>query len=73
MTSTLKIPISKGSETGKTLRLKGKGMPIYGKKDQFGNLLVKINVTLPKNLTEEEEDLFKKLQALRKVETVHSK
>lgn len=65
MTSSLKVPISKGSESGKMLRLKEKGMPIYGKDKQFGNLLVKLKVVLPKDLTEEEEDLFKKLRALK--------
>jgi curved DNA-binding protein len=73
MTSTLKIPISKGSETGKILRLKGKGMPIYGNKKQHGNLLIKLNVILPKNLTTEEERLFKELKSLREIEAVHDK
>ncbi|MFT4534513.1 MAG: curved DNA-binding protein [Saprospiraceae bacterium] len=66
MTSTLKAPIAKGSETGKVLRLKGKGMPIYGKEKQFGNLLVKLNVIMPKNLSSEEEELFKQLDEIRK-------
>jgi len=65
MTGSAKMPIPKGSETGKTLRLKGKGMPIYGKEKGYGNLLIKLNVVLPKKLTEKEEELFKKLQALR--------
>jgi len=65
MDGSVKMPIPKGSETGKTLRLKGKGMPKYGKPNQFGHLLVKLNVSLPKNLSSEEEVLFKKLQTLR--------
>lgn len=65
LTNTLKVTVPKGSETGKTLRLKGKGMPNYRNPSTFGDLLVKLNVTLPKNLSKEEEDLFKKLQAIR--------
>ncbi|MFT6320627.1 MAG: curved DNA-binding protein [Granulosicoccus sp.] len=73
MTSSLKITIPKGSESGKTLRLKSKGMPVYGKDNQYGNLLVTLNITLPKNLTIEEEELFEKLKGLREQETINSK
>ena len=62
----VKMTIPKGSESGKTLRLKGKGMPKYKNPTEHGNLLVKLNVSLPKNLTAEEEELFKKLRAIRK-------
>ena len=66
MTGSVKMPIQKGSETGKTMRIKGKGMPKYGKEKEHGHLLIKLNVTMPKELTDKEEELFKKLQALRK-------
>lgn len=65
MKNSIKVTIPKGSKSGKTLRLKGKGMPVYGTDDQYGNLLVKTKITLPKNLTDEEEQLFKKLQSMR--------
>ena len=61
---TLKITVPKGSQTGKILRLKGKGMPKYGTQSSFGDLLVKLNVELPKNLTKREESLFKELKEL---------
>jgi curved DNA-binding protein len=48
------------------LRLKKLGMPVYGKKDEFGDLYVKINVVLPKNLSPQEKELFKKLSDMRK-------
>ena len=60
------VTVPKFSETGKTLRLKGKGMPKYGKPDTNGDLLVKLNVNLPKQLSEEEEELFKQLRELMK-------
>ncbi|MFA6598205.1 MAG: J domain-containing protein [Ignavibacteriaceae bacterium] len=60
------VNIPKGTPNGKELRLRGLGMPIYEKKNEFGNLLVKINIFLPENLSEEEIDLFKKLVVLRK-------
>ncbi|MDD7914125.1 hypothetical protein H9I45_00760 [Polaribacter haliotis] len=71
LTGIVKITVPKESETGKTLKLKGKGMPIYGKALQYGDLLVKLTINLPKNITKEEEDLFKKLQFLREKQTVN--
>jgi curved DNA-binding protein len=65
MTGSVKVTIPKGTSSGKTLRLRGKGMPVYGKTDQYGDLLVNVNVMMPKNLTAEEERLFEELRALR--------
>lgn len=64
MSGSVKLTVPKGSESGKTLRLRGKGMPKYGK-TSHGDLLVKLNVTMPKNLTAEEERLFQQLRELR--------
>ncbi len=70
LTGQVKVTVPKGTSSGKTLRLKGKGMPEYGKAGQFGDLLVKLNVLMPQNLTAEEVALFKKLQAIREKEKV---
>ena len=64
MTGKVNVTIPKGSQSDEVLRLKGKGMPKYGKEDQFGELLIKIKVQLPKNLNEEEDKHFKALQKL---------
>lgn len=56
----VKIRIDAGTQPGKILRLKGKGLPdlnAYGK----GDLLVNINVWIPKNLTKEEKRILEKL------------
>jgi len=58
------MTIPKGTQGGKTLRLKGKGMPIYDSTSQFGDLYVKTNITIPINLNNEEEKLFTKLKNL---------
>jgi curved DNA-binding protein len=60
------VNIPKGTPNGKELRLRGLGMPVYAKKNEFGNLLVKIEIVLPENLSDEEIELFRKLAALRK-------
>ena len=60
---TVKVP--KGTPNGKELSLRGLGMPVYGKKNEFGNLLVEVDVVLPEHLTDRETELFKELAALR--------
>jgi curved DNA-binding protein len=59
---TISIAIPEGTESEKTLKLKNLGLyKNYGR----GDLFVKIHVTVPKNLSEEEKELFKKLKTLR--------
>ena len=65
LTGQLKLKIPAGTQPDKTLRLRGKGMPVYGKPDQHGDLYVKINVQLPAHLSPEEKELFQRLRELR--------
>lgn len=56
-----KIKIEPGTQSGKTLRLKGKGLPVlqgYG----TGDLMVHINVWTPKKISKEEKELLEKLK-----------
>ncbi len=53
------------TDNGKVFRLRGKGMPNLKKPDQRGDLYVEVSAKLPKNLTEQEKELFQKLRALR--------
>ncbi|HAH60077.1 MAG: molecular chaperone DnaJ [Lentimicrobium sp.] len=56
----VRIKIEPGTQSGKVLRLKGKGIPSlngYGKGDQ----LININVWTPQNLSREERELLNKL------------
>ncbi|MCX2474791.1 J domain-containing protein [Pedobacter sp. MC2016-05] len=57
----VKLKIPEGTQPDTTLRLKGKGFPIYKKEDQFGDLYVKWQVKLPTNLNAEQKELFEKL------------
>ena len=55
-----RIKIHPGTQAGKVMRLKGKGLPdvnAYGR----GDLLVTINVWIPKELTKEEKAIMEKL------------
>jgi len=65
---SIRIDIPAGTDNGKVLRLKGLGMPKFVKANEFGDLYAKINIMLPKNLTEKEIKLFKELQQMRNKE-----
>jgi len=56
-----KIKIDQGTQAGKVLRLKGKGLPDINSHGR-GDLLVNINVWTPKNLTKEEKNILEKLE-----------
>jgi len=61
LSGKVSITIPELTQNGKILRLKGKGMPIYGKTIQ-GDLFVKIQVELPKYLNQEQKELVNKLK-----------
>jgi len=59
--NNVKIKIEPGTQPGKILRLRGKGLPEvngYGR----GDLLVNVNVWIPKNLNKEELKIFEKFK-----------
>jgi len=61
VTGKVRIKIDEGVQSGKILRLRGKGIPSlngYGK----GDLLVHVNVWTPKTLTKEQRDFFEKMK-----------
>lgn len=72
LTGKVNVSIPKLSETGKTLRLKGKGMPKYGKPSTHGDLMVKLQVNLPQALTEEEESIFTQLRELKETQPLNT-
>ena len=53
----LKVKIDNGTQPGKTLRLRGKGLPaVQGYGHGMGDLIVNISVYVPKTLSREEKD-----------------
>jgi molecular chaperone DnaJ len=59
--SKIKIKVEPGTQPGKILRIRGKGLPDlngYGK----GDLLIAINVWIPSKVTKEEEKVLEKLK-----------
>ncbi|WP_075351515.1 DnaJ C-terminal domain-containing protein [Algoriphagus marinus] len=61
----VKLKIAPETQNGDKVRLKGKGFPVYKKKGEFGDLILTYSISLPKNLTEKERELFKELKNLR--------
>jgi len=62
----LNVKVPAGSQNGSKLRIRGKGMPVYGKPGLAGDLYVQLNVVIPRNPGPEELNLFKKLRELSK-------
>lgn len=56
------LKVKPETQPGSTVRLKGKGFPVYKKEGQHGDLYVTYEVKLPKNLTEKQKELFEQLK-----------
>ncbi len=65
MKGKVNLNITPGTAHGKQLRLKGKGMPIQGSKNEFGDLILSIQIEMPKDLSPKEIQLFQELKKLR--------
>jgi len=63
---TLSIVIPAETDNGKLLKLRGQGMVSKDSSSKRGDLYVRILVQIPKHLSKEEKELFKKLSQLRK-------
>lgn len=57
---TLSLKIPSGTKPGTKMRMSGRGLPVMKAKTK-GDLYVKIQIKMPKNLTREQKNLIKKL------------
>jgi curved DNA-binding protein len=60
------LKVNPETQNGSRIRLKGKGIPIYKKENQSGDLYITYEIKLPTNLSEEEKKLFIELSNLHK-------
>lgn len=58
----VRIKVEPGTQNGSTVRLKGKGFPVYKKEGQFGNLILTYHVDIPTSLTNKQKELFEQLK-----------
>ncbi|MBT2622734.1 MULTISPECIES: DnaJ C-terminal domain-containing protein [Chryseobacterium] len=56
------LKVKPETQSGLTVRLKGKGFPVYKKEGHFGDLFVTYEVKLPTNLTDKQKELFEQLK-----------
>ncbi|MFY1047665.1 DnaJ C-terminal domain-containing protein [Chryseobacterium sp. GP-SGM7] len=59
---SVNLKVKPETQNGTTVRLKGKGFPVYKKDGAFGDLFVTYEVKLPTNLTEKQKELFEQLK-----------
>lgn len=66
LTGPVSLTIPAETANGQTIRLRGQGMPTMKDNSQRGDLFVTVQVTLPRQLSAQEIDLFQQLAGLRK-------
>ena len=65
LTGKVKLKIKPETPNDTTMRLKGKGFPVYKQEGAHGDLYVTLDIKLPVNLTEKEKELFQQLAAIK--------
>ncbi|MGO4708998.1 DnaJ C-terminal domain-containing protein [Chryseobacterium sp. 2TAF14] len=59
---SVNLKVKAGTQNGTTVRLKGKGFPVYKKEGQSGDLFATYDVKLPTHLTDKQRELFEQLK-----------
>ncbi|MDY0930825.1 J domain-containing protein [Chryseobacterium sp. CFBP8996] len=59
---SVNLKVKPGTQNGTTVRLKGKGFPVYKKDGHFGDLFATYDVKLPTDLTDKQKELFEQLK-----------
>ncbi len=60
------LTIPKGTQAGQSFRLRGKGVPFLRQSGR-GDQVVLVNVQIPRNLTDEQRDLYQRLAEIEEV------
>jgi curved DNA-binding protein len=61
LTGKVKLKLKPETQQGTKVKLKGKGMPVYKKAEQFGDLYLTYDIQIPENLTDKQRELFEEL------------
>ena len=64
MGETLRLKVKEGTQADTKVRLKGKGMPVYKKETERGDLIVTFTIAIPTTLTAEQRGLVVQLKEL---------
>jgi len=60
--NTIEIAIEKGTQSGKMLRIREKGLPYQSNPSNKGDLIIEVSVFIPKEITDKEQILLKELK-----------
>lgn len=66
--TTMRVKIPEGTEGGKRIRLKGKGMPVLRSK-MIGDMYIQVDVETPKNLNRRQRELLEEFEKASHEET----
>ncbi len=64
LSGKVKLKVNPETQNGTKVRLKGKGLPVYKKEGEFGDLFVTYHIKLPVNLSEKQKELFRQLSKM---------
>lgn len=59
---SVNLKVKPETQSGTTVRLKGKGLPVYKKEGESGDLYVTYQIKIPTNLNEKQKELFRQLK-----------
>jgi len=65
LTGKVKLKVNPETQNGTKIKLKGKGVPVYKREGESGDLYVTYEVKLPTHLTEKQKELFTQLSKLQ--------
>lgn len=57
----IKVQVKSVTQNGTTIKLKGKGLPVYKEEGRFGDLYITFKVKLPKELSQKEREIITQL------------
>lgn len=61
LTGKVKVKVKPETQNGTKVKLKGKGLPVYKKENEFGDLYLTYDIQIPVNLTDQQKQLFEEL------------
>jgi len=65
LSGNILLSIPSGTQSDQTFRLTGRGMPHVKNPEKFGDLYVKVSVSIPRELTPRQKELFEELSELQ--------
>jgi len=68
--ASVEVSIPAGTQPDEVLRLKGKGLPVFGAQ-MHGDIYIRIQIHIPEKISAEEKELYKQLRQASKTDKKH--